>query len=321
MSYGSGSSNWGGSGYSNCVQQCMASYGAPAMVTASATYAASATASAMAGTGTTHTIVVAPSQGVLRMVPFAVNASAGDTLYWVWGANNHTVTKSSELSPCNKTTDGTAFASGTQNASFTFTEMVNDTNPVFYYCGTPGHCPKGMFGVINPPNVENNAATSVASMMPAMMANSSTLSAMYAASNISSNPMAATWGDSMDMSTMPDWSQSLMAENVLYTRSFIAANPSIMAADGTLNMGAANGQFMVPQDVSQLNSAGSSSSAASSSSSPSGSAAAAGGAAASASGASSASPSATGSTSGARANVASGALLGVAAIAATFLSL
>lgn len=108
-----------------------------ATVTASATYTASATE--QTGTGTTHTIYVAPTQGVLRMVPFAVNASAGDTLYWIWGGSNHTVTKSSELSPCNKTTDGTAFATGEQDKGFTFTETVNDTNPLFYYCGTPTH--------------------------------------------------------------------------------------------------------------------------------------------------------------------------------------
>ena len=77
-----------------------------ATVTASATYTASATEET--GTGTTHTIYVAPTQGVLRMVPFAVNASVGDTLYWIWGGNNHTVTKSSELSPCNKTKIGRA---------------------------------------------------------------------------------------------------------------------------------------------------------------------------------------------------------------------
>ena len=41
-----------------------------------------------------------------------------------------------------------------------------------------------------------------------------------------------------------------------YTRAFLAANPSILNADGTVNMAAANGQFNVPTDVSQsLNSA------------------------------------------------------------------
>ena len=70
------------------------------------------------GSGVTHTVIVAPTQGVLRYVPFALNASVGDTVMFMWGANNHTVTKSSQLELCNKTTDA-PFASGEQNKSFT----------------------------------------------------------------------------------------------------------------------------------------------------------------------------------------------------------
>jgi plastocyanin len=78
----------------------------------------SATASAGSyGSGATHTVWVAPTQGVLRYVPFAVNASVGDTVKFIWGANNHTVTKSSELDLCNKTGDS-PFASGEQNKTF-----------------------------------------------------------------------------------------------------------------------------------------------------------------------------------------------------------
>jgi plastocyanin len=78
----------------------------------------SATASSGSyGNGATHTVWVAPTQGVLRYVPFAVNASVGDTVKFIWGANNHTVTKSSELDVCNKTGDQ-PFASGEQNKTF-----------------------------------------------------------------------------------------------------------------------------------------------------------------------------------------------------------
>ena len=66
---------------------------------------------------------VAPTQGVLRYVPFAVNASVGDTVLFMWGANNHTVTKSSELEICNKTSDA-PFATGEQNKGFTCKQMV-----------------------------------------------------------------------------------------------------------------------------------------------------------------------------------------------------
>jgi hypothetical protein len=116
----------------------------------------------------THTVIVAPTQGVLRYVPFALNASVGDTVQFMWNANNHTVTKSSELLPCNKTADS-PFASGVQLKGFScmfchlqkycidylcdslsqlVTQVVNDTNPTFYYCGVPTHCEKGMFGIM-----------------------------------------------------------------------------------------------------------------------------------------------------------------------------
>jgi len=46
-----------------------------------------------------------------------LNASVGDTILFKWNANNHTVTKSSQLELCNKTSDH-PFASGEQNKSF-----------------------------------------------------------------------------------------------------------------------------------------------------------------------------------------------------------
>jgi plastocyanin len=78
--------------------------------------------------GVTHTVIVAPTQGVLRYVPFTLNASVGDTVMYIWGANNHTVTKSSELAICNKTSDA-PFASGEQNKTFTCKDQIN-----YSYC-------------------------------------------------------------------------------------------------------------------------------------------------------------------------------------------
>jgi plastocyanin len=95
----------------------MASYGSMGTMSA---YMASPTASmgSGGGNGVTHTVIVAPTQGVLRYIPFTVNASVGDTVRYMWNANNHTVTKSSQLQLCNKTSDA-PFASGEQNKSFT----------------------------------------------------------------------------------------------------------------------------------------------------------------------------------------------------------
>jgi len=249
-SYGSGSSNWGGSGYNDCVQQCIASFGAPA-----ATYQATATSGSYgsSGTGATITVIVAPTQGVLRFVPFAVNASVGDTIEFHWGANNHTVTKSSELTPCNKSSEP-LFASGEHNKDFVFTQVVNDTSPTFFYCGTPTHCQKGMFGIINPPSALD-APTSFSGSIQSMASNNSDISAYVAYSNSvmsqNSSSVAQTWGGSIDLAGLPDWAHSFAAENILFTRNLIAMNNDIVGADGSIDLSSvATTPLMLPNDIS-----------------------------------------------------------------------
>jgi plastocyanin len=246
--YGSGSSNWGG--YDDCVSQCIASFGAPP-----ASYTPTATGGVMgaSGSGATHTVIVAPTQGVLRYVPFAVNASVGDTIKFMWGANNHTVTKSSALTPCNKTSDA-LFNTGRQDKGFTFTQVVNDTNPTFFYCGTPGHCQKGMFGIINPPSALG-APTSVSGMMQSLGANNSDVSAYasYTTKTTANNIRAAGWGGNIDMSSLPDWSRSFVAENVLYTRNFLASNSEVLQENGFIDLSTSGSTpLMIPQDISAV---------------------------------------------------------------------
>jgi len=192
-----------------------------------------------------------------------VNASVGDTIQFMWGANNHTVTKSSELTPCNKTSDS-PFASGEQNKCFMFTQVVNDTNPTFFYCGTPTHCQKGMFGIINPPNALGSPM-SVSGMMQSLAANDSDVAAYatYTDMQTSSNPDAAKWGGNIDLTSLPEWSHSLVAENVLYTRNFIAANTETLQSDGSVDLSAAGSTpLMIPQDLSAALAASASSSTA-----------------------------------------------------------
>jgi len=311
-SYGSGSTNWGGSGYDSCVQQCVASYGSMGMGSYMPTATMGSSMGSSMATGVTHTVIVAPTQGVLRYVPFAINASVGDTVMFMWGANNHTVTKSSQLAICNKTSDA-PFASGEQNKSFVFTQVVNDTNTTFFYCGTPTHCEKGMFGIINPPQA-GTPGNSVASMMPAMMQNSSAMAAMasYSSMMTMNNTLAANWGSSMDMSQMPTWAQPYMAQNVMYTRNFLAANPDVLAADGSVNLGnAGSNPLMIPMDITQAaNNAASSTSSSSMPSSTSTSTSSA-----------SASAAAAAKSNGARSLSSSGALVGVVAVLGAFLAL
>lgn len=246
-SYGSGSMSWNNGGYDSCVQQCVAQFGTPSTMYMPPSMTAS---SGSYGSGATHTVWVAPTQGVLRYVPFAVNASVGDTVKFIWGANEHTVTKSSQLDLCNKT-GNQPFASGEQNKTFVFTQVVNDTSPTFYYCGTPTHCEKGMFGIINPPNAFGQPSCA-SSMMPSLASQyPSTQAAMTYAMNVSaSQPAAGAWGGSIDMSQMPQWAQSYAAENIAYTRSFLAMNPETISQSGAVDLSPlANNAIMLPTDV------------------------------------------------------------------------
>jgi plastocyanin len=247
--YGSGSS--GKSSYDNCIMQCMNTYGgAPAaQYTPPPSTKSSESGSGDSGNGKTHTVIVAPKKGVLRFVPFALNATSGDTVHYVWGAGPHTVTKGSQLEPCNKTSDGATFTSGSQNATFTFDQKVNDTNPVFYFCNVPGHCQKGMFGILNPPNANApTVTTTVAQMMPAWIANSSTLAALnaYTVEKTKGSP-AFNWGAQLDVANVPTWAHAEFATNVMYTRLLYAANPGMMeAGNGATN---ANGSpLTLPSD-------------------------------------------------------------------------
>jgi hypothetical protein len=167
----------------------------------------------------------------------------------MWGANNHTVTKSSALLPCNKSSDA-LFTSGTQNKDFVFTQVVNDTNPTFYYCGTPGHCPKGMFGIINPPNAFQ-APSSVSRMIPTLAANNSDIMAYASYSEAQTGKTSAgKWGNNIDMATLPEWSHQYVAENVMYTRNFLAANAEVLRDDGSVDLGAAGTTpLMIPLDI------------------------------------------------------------------------
>ncbi|KAG6911495.1 hypothetical protein DXG01_014569 [Tephrocybe rancida] len=255
--YGSGNSNWGGSGYDDCVSQCLAQFG-----TSGSSYTPTSTSQSegSTGTGATHTVIVAPSQGVLRYVPFAVNASVGDTVKFMWGANTHTVTKSSALLPCNKSSDA-LFASGSHDKGFTFTQVVNDTNPVYFYCATPGHCQKGMFGIINPPSAFGSVS-SVSGSMQSLAASNPDVAAYssYTSKQTSQSLAASKWGGNIDLAALPDWAHAVAAENVLYTRNFLASNAEVLKDDGTVDLGASATPLMIPQDVgAALNNAAASS--------------------------------------------------------------
>ncbi|KAJ6569362.1 Cupredoxin [Mycena capillaripes] len=99
----------------------------------------------------------------LSYTPSNISAAIGDTVTFEFHPKNHTVTQSSFLQPCKplaetSTTGQVGFKSGFQfvapNATDfpTFQITINDTAPIWGYCGQQGppvHCQQGMVFSIN----------------------------------------------------------------------------------------------------------------------------------------------------------------------------
>ena len=79
----------------------------------------------------------------------------------------------------------------------------------------------------------------------------STQAAMTYTMNVTaSQPAAGAWGNSIDMSKMPSWAQSYAAENIAYTKSFLAMNPETISQSGAVDLSPlANNAIMLPTDV------------------------------------------------------------------------
>lgn len=130
------------------------------------------------------------------------------------------------------------------------------------------------------------------------------------------NSAAASWGMSIDLSQVPSWAQPLTMQNIMYTQSFLAANPEVLNSDGTVDLskiGASGNPAMIPTDLANVNAAASSTSSSAVPSAP----ASAVSAASSATG----SPAGAAKTSGARSLGSSGAVVGVVVALATFMAL
>jgi len=94
------------------------------------------------------------ASGALAYTPSSVNASAGDTVTFVFSPKNHTVTQSTFAAPCQPMSGGadSSFQPVAANASNvpSFSITVNNTQPAWFFCRQTGHCEQGMVFAINP---------------------------------------------------------------------------------------------------------------------------------------------------------------------------
>jgi len=116
-----------------------------------------------------------------------------------------------------------------------------------------------MFGIINPV-ASFGAPTSFGGIIPELSANNSDVSAHVAHSKkeTEGHEQAAKWGSNIDIGALPEWAHSYAAENVLYTRNFLAANEETLKEDGSVDLSSAStNPMMIPQDIAaSLNNAG-----------------------------------------------------------------
>ncbi|KAJ5485415.1 hypothetical protein N7539_005403 [Penicillium diatomitis] len=118
-----------------------------------ATSSSSSSASAPSGTGTVHRVDV--GEDGLSFTPASLNVPVGDKIEFHFYPPAHLVAQSTFANPCSPIKQG-GFYSGVVSTSgkseTTFTVTVNNTDPIWYYCGVGQHCQAGMVGVINPPS-------------------------------------------------------------------------------------------------------------------------------------------------------------------------
>ncbi|KAM5345332.1 hypothetical protein ACJ41O_011194 [Fusarium nematophilum] len=120
-----------------------------------------AVSSTATGTGgiTTHTVIVGGSEH--KFTPANVTAEVGDVIEWRFYPSGHWVIRGDFDNPCIPyeyvDTDRRGFSSGAQKVQAItddgprFRVRVNNTDPIFFYCGAPGSCVKyHMMGVVNP---------------------------------------------------------------------------------------------------------------------------------------------------------------------------
>ncbi|KAF5023643.1 hypothetical protein F66182_4312 [Fusarium sp. NRRL 66182] len=111
------------------------------------------------GEATTHTINVGASGH--KFTPSEVKAEVGDILEWRFYPSSHWVIRGDYENPCIPyeyvDLDRTGFSSGTEKVEAItddgprYRVRVNDTDPIWFYCGAPGSCVRyHMMGVVNP---------------------------------------------------------------------------------------------------------------------------------------------------------------------------
>ncbi|KAK2749978.1 hypothetical protein FQN55_002696 [Onygenales sp. PD_40] len=108
-----------------------------------------------------HTVQVGDAEGNNRFFPDSLQVDPGSMVQFQFHPKNHSVSQSIFDQPCAPISQTMANMTGVRSGFLpvaadatdmpVFTMMVNDTNPIWLFCGQQPHCQNGMVMVINPP--------------------------------------------------------------------------------------------------------------------------------------------------------------------------
>ncbi|CAI7565148.1 unnamed protein product [Penicillium pancosmium] len=125
---------------------------ASSTTTASATDTSTASSTGSASSSSS-TVSVDVGEDGFTFNPATVNVPKGGVVEFKFYPGDHSVVQAAFDNPCHPLSD-TSFFSGfmadANNGKPVWSLTVNDTNPIWFYCGQVGHCAAGMVGVINP---------------------------------------------------------------------------------------------------------------------------------------------------------------------------
>lgn len=159
-SYGGGSSYSGGSS-SAAGWNSWEKSSAVVPAAAAATGPPSPPSAPPSGELLVQVVSVSDANASLKYYPDSIQAPVGSIVQFQFHPKNHTITESSFAAPCiplakNVTTatrpgqkSGFVPVTGSEPNTPVYNLLINDTKPIWIYCGQANHCQKGMAMVIN----------------------------------------------------------------------------------------------------------------------------------------------------------------------------
>ncbi|GFF41255.1 hypothetical protein IFM51744_04743 [Aspergillus udagawae] len=165
------------------------------------TTSSSATTTSSSASSAIHTVDV--GEHGFTFVPDTLSVSPGSKVEFHFYPGNHSVAQAAFSKPCHPLSQSSFFSgffpATNGESSDVFTLTVNDTNPIWFYCGQIGHCQAGMVGVINPPR--NNPDTLDAFKAAAQNAGGSTVPASVGGGTVGKPGNASTTSSSSSQAT------------------------------------------------------------------------------------------------------------------------